>query len=341
MPASSAILASRRLSGQVPDQRSGTLVTARPEEQLVPNSPIFSAWPPASRLRCGNVICIRHDYPSGLLQAAPAHYRTRSVLGDAYKINHREERHGGVVPDRPVASPLESGARPSPAAVQARLVRHVSAWWSPACGGPTDVIARIVRDRSLPRAVRPCRSPSRTCRGAGGNTGTAQAAKAPTDGYTLLVDLRTGFMRQPEPLRPRALRSRSRMFAPDARRPRRRRTCRWSIPTCRRNRCNDLVSADRMHNPASTATPSRARLDAASRRRAVQMTFENRSGMVRSQALQGQHPASGDDHRRARRRNSRSPRCRRLSTARKNGKVRALRRDGRAQRATRCRTCRP
>src|SRR3954467_13703593 len=54
MPASSAIFASLRLSGQVPDQRSGALVTARPEEQFAPNSPIFSALPPASRLRCGN-----------------------------------------------------------------------------------------------------------------------------------------------------------------------------------------------------------------------------------------------------------------------------------------------
>ncbi len=54
MPASSAICASRRLSAQVPDQRSGTLVTARPDEQFAPNSPIFSALPPASRLRCGN-----------------------------------------------------------------------------------------------------------------------------------------------------------------------------------------------------------------------------------------------------------------------------------------------
>ena len=43
-----------RLSAQVPDQRSGTLVTARPEEQLAPNSPIFSALPPVTRLRCGN-----------------------------------------------------------------------------------------------------------------------------------------------------------------------------------------------------------------------------------------------------------------------------------------------
>ena len=49
MPASSAMRASFRLSGQVPDQRSGTLVTARPEEQLAPNSPIFSALPPVQQ----------------------------------------------------------------------------------------------------------------------------------------------------------------------------------------------------------------------------------------------------------------------------------------------------
>src|ERR1700685_673044 len=42
MPASSDICANRLLSGQLPDQRSGTSVTARPEEQLGPNSPICS-----------------------------------------------------------------------------------------------------------------------------------------------------------------------------------------------------------------------------------------------------------------------------------------------------------
>jgi len=42
MPAASAICASLRLSSQVPDQRSGTFVAARPEEQLLPNSPSFS-----------------------------------------------------------------------------------------------------------------------------------------------------------------------------------------------------------------------------------------------------------------------------------------------------------
>src|SRR5215469_17835171 len=43
MPASSAMQASRRLSGHEPDQRSGTRVTARPEEQFGPNRPILSA----------------------------------------------------------------------------------------------------------------------------------------------------------------------------------------------------------------------------------------------------------------------------------------------------------
>ena len=67
MPASSAIRTSARLSSQVPDQRSGTLVTARPEEQLAPNSPIFSALPPSSIRRCGNEeFAIGTAFPLGL-----------------------------------------------------------------------------------------------------------------------------------------------------------------------------------------------------------------------------------------------------------------------------------
>ena len=38
------IAASLRLSGQFPDQRSGTRVTARPDEQLAPNRPILSLF---------------------------------------------------------------------------------------------------------------------------------------------------------------------------------------------------------------------------------------------------------------------------------------------------------
>ena len=43
MPAASAMRASRRQSGQLADQRSGTLVAERPDEQLAPKMPIFSA----------------------------------------------------------------------------------------------------------------------------------------------------------------------------------------------------------------------------------------------------------------------------------------------------------
>src|SRR5215475_10338161 len=52
MPASSAMRASLTLSGQLPDQRSATLVTARPDEQLAPNRPILSALPLYMAVRC-------------------------------------------------------------------------------------------------------------------------------------------------------------------------------------------------------------------------------------------------------------------------------------------------
>jgi tripartite-type tricarboxylate transporter receptor subunit TctC len=61
-------------------------------------------------------------------------------------------------------------------------------------GGPTDVIARVVAQKlaeSLGQQFYVENLP-----GAGGNTGTATAAKAPGDGYTLLV-VSTGFMVNP------------------------------------------------------------------------------------------------------------------------------------------------
>src|SRR5262245_51159989 len=53
MPASSDMRASLRLSCQLPVQRSGTMVTARPDEQLAPNKPICRRLAPymAMRLR--------------------------------------------------------------------------------------------------------------------------------------------------------------------------------------------------------------------------------------------------------------------------------------------------
>src|ERR1700737_712404 len=42
-PAASAMRARRRQSGQLADQRSGTLVAERPDEQFAPKTPILSA----------------------------------------------------------------------------------------------------------------------------------------------------------------------------------------------------------------------------------------------------------------------------------------------------------
>ena len=82
-----------------------------------------------------------------------------------------------------------------------------------AAAGPTDVIARIIGQKLADlygHAFTIENVP-----GAGGNTGTAQVAKAPADGYTLLV-VSTGLHRQPEPLRQGALRSGQGFRAGDA-----------------------------------------------------------------------------------------------------------------------------
>ena len=52
MPASSAILASLRQSGQLADQRSGTVVAERPDEQLAPNRPTLNAFALYIAVRC-------------------------------------------------------------------------------------------------------------------------------------------------------------------------------------------------------------------------------------------------------------------------------------------------
>src|SRR5215472_10714880 len=65
MPAWSASNASFLLSGQLPDQRSGTSVTARPDEQLSPNKPICSLLPPCMAKRAfieGEGACIEVSF---------------------------------------------------------------------------------------------------------------------------------------------------------------------------------------------------------------------------------------------------------------------------------------
>src|SRR5690242_12668272 len=54
MPAASAMRVSRRQSGQLADQRSGTVVAERPDEQLAPNRPILSWLPLYIARRFGN-----------------------------------------------------------------------------------------------------------------------------------------------------------------------------------------------------------------------------------------------------------------------------------------------
>jgi hypothetical protein len=53
IPASSAMRARRRQSGQLADQRSFTLVAERPDEQFAPNTPIFSAFALCMAMRAG------------------------------------------------------------------------------------------------------------------------------------------------------------------------------------------------------------------------------------------------------------------------------------------------
>src|ERR671911_3233098 len=54
MPAWSAMRASFRQSGQLADHRSGTVVAERPDEQLAPKMPIFSALALYIAARSGN-----------------------------------------------------------------------------------------------------------------------------------------------------------------------------------------------------------------------------------------------------------------------------------------------
>src|SRR5262245_51031098 len=63
-----------------------------------------------------------------------------------------------------------------------------------AAGGPTDVIARLIAQRLSEKLGQ--QFYIENLPGAGGNTGTATAAKAPPDGYTLLV-ASTGFVVNP------------------------------------------------------------------------------------------------------------------------------------------------
>ena len=60
-------------------------------------------------------------------------------------------------------------------------------------GGPTDVVARVVASKLAERVGEPVIIENRP--GAAGNIGTEAAAKAPPDGYTILLESAKGSLR--------------------------------------------------------------------------------------------------------------------------------------------------
>ncbi len=86
-----------------------------------------------------------------------------------------------------LALPQELSAQPYPT----RSIRLIVPF---AAGGPTDVIARIVAQKLSETWGQ--QIVTENIPGAGGNTGVAMVAKAPADGYTLLV-VSTGFIVNP------------------------------------------------------------------------------------------------------------------------------------------------
>ena len=73
MPASSAMRARRTQSGQLADQRSGTLVAERPDEQLAPKMPIFSALALYMAMRsCIDAVRASKAFSIGFRAGSPA-----------------------------------------------------------------------------------------------------------------------------------------------------------------------------------------------------------------------------------------------------------------------------
>lgn len=93
-----------------------------------------------------------------------------------------------------LASLLLAAAAPSLALAQSFPSRTVKLIVPFGAGGPTDVIARLVAEKASAKWGQQVIVENMA--GAGGNTGTAVAAKAAPDGYTLLV-VSTGFIINP------------------------------------------------------------------------------------------------------------------------------------------------
>src|SRR5262252_2693593 len=208
MPTSSAILASLRLSGQLPDQRSGTSVTARPDEQFAPNKPILSlfalcidirSWrdgagastvPPESSFDVANrnqasprVPRFEWDAGTNRLPAKRAAVRIARMdstkpLGGAMARAVRLLLAAGLALSASGAAAAEDPSASFPN----RPIRMIVPF--PA-GGPSDIVARLIGQTMSQDWGQPVVIENRP----GANTiiGAQAAAKAAADGYTLFM----------------------------------------------------------------------------------------------------------------------------------------------------------
>src|SRR6266481_461019 len=207
MPTSSAILASLRLSGQLPDQRSGTRVTARPDEQFAPNRPILSLfalcidmrswrdgagastvppraslWSPANQ---ASPWTPHFEWDAGMNRLPPKRATVRIArtdstkpLGGAMARAVRLLLAAGLV----LSASGAAGAEDPSASFPNRPIRMIVPF--PA-GGPSDIVARLIGQTMSQDWGQPVVIENRP----GANTiiGAQAAAKAAPDGYTLFM----------------------------------------------------------------------------------------------------------------------------------------------------------
>jgi tripartite-type tricarboxylate transporter receptor subunit TctC len=112
----------------------------------------------------------------------------------AATVGSREDFMARLPRMRGVIAALLTLACPHDTAAQSYPAKQVRLVVPFAAGGPTDVIARVVAQRLSETWGQ--QVVTENIPGAGGNTGVAMVAKAPPDGYTILV-VSTGFMVNP------------------------------------------------------------------------------------------------------------------------------------------------